>query len=113
MLRQCVIIFGCLAVAEFIVHIFEIKFPAPLIGMFLLTFLLVTKIVKLEWVKGFADFLLAYMGLFFVPPGVALMLYLDIIEAQLLPIVAATVLSTLFVLVATGWVYQLTRGGKK
>ena len=58
------------------------------------------------------DFLIANMGLFFVPPGVALMLYLDIIEAQLLPIVAATVISTLLVFVSTGWVYQLIRRHK-
>ncbi len=112
MLRQCAIIFGCLAVAEFFVHLFDINFPAPLIGMLLLTVLLKVKIIKLEWVKGFADFLIANMGLFFVPPGVALMLYLDIIEAQLLPIVAATIISTLLVLVSTGWVYQLIRGRK-
>ncbi len=112
MLRQCAIIFGCLAVGEFVVHAFDIHFPAPLIGMFLLTFLLMTRIVKLEWVKGLGDFLMAHMGLFFVPPGVALMLYLDIIEAQLVPIVAATVLSTLLVLVSTGWVYQLIRRKK-
>ncbi len=109
MIRQCAIIFGCLAIAEFIVHVFNIQFPAPLIGMLLLTVLLKVKVVKLEWVKGFADFLIANMGLFFVPPGVALMLYLDIIEAQLLPIVVATVVSTLFVLVSTGWVYQFLR----
>lgn len=109
MIRQCAIIFSCLAIAEFIVHVFNIQFPAPLIGMLLLTVLLKVKVVKLEWVKGFADFLIANMGLFFVPPGVALMLYLDIIEAQLLPIVVATVVSTLFVLVSTGWVYQFLR----
>ena len=111
-LRQCAIIFGCLAVAEGFVHLFDINFPAPLIGMLLLTVLLKVRVIKLEWVKGFSDFLIAHMGLFFVPPGVALMLYLDIIEAQLLPIVAATVISTLLVLVSTGWVYQLIRGRK-
>ena len=112
LLRQCAVIFGCLAVAELFVHLCNINFPAPLIGMLLLTVLLKVKVIKLEWVKGFADFLIAHMGLFFVPPGVALMLYLDIIEAQLLPIVAATVISTILVLISTGWVYQLIRGRK-
>lgn len=37
------------------------------------------------------------------------MLYFDIIAAQFWPIVVATLVSTLLVLVITGWVHQLTR----
>ena len=44
-----------------------------------------------------------------MPPGVALMLYLGIIQAQLIPIVAATLISMLLVLTATGWTYQIIR----
>ena len=44
-----------------------------------------------------------------MPPGVALMLYFDIIQAQFWPIVIASVVSTLLVIVVTGWVHQLTR----
>ena len=56
-----------------------------------------------------SDFLVANLGFFFVPPGVALMLYFDIIRAEFWPIVTATVVSTLLVLVVTGWVHQLSR----
>ena len=41
-----------------------------------------------------------------MPPGVALMLYFDLIKAELLPIVVATVVSTVLVLVVTGWTHQ-------
>ena len=37
------------------------------------------------------------------------MLYFDVIEAQFWPIVIATVVSTVLVLVVTGWVHQLVR----
>jgi holin-like protein len=37
------------------------------------------------------------------------MLYFDLIEAQLGPIVVATVVSTVVVLVVTGWVHQWMR----
>ena len=37
------------------------------------------------------------------------MLYFDIIRAEFWPIVTATVISTLLVLVVTGWVHQLAR----
>lgn len=109
MLRQCSIIFICLALAELIVHATGIKFPSSLIGMLLLTLSLKFGLVKLEWVKDISDFLLANLGLFFVPPGVALMLYFGLIEAELLPIVAATLISIVAVLAVTGWTYQAVR----
>jgi len=109
MLRQCTIIFVCLALAELIVHVTGIKFPSSLLGMLILTLSLKFGLVKLEWVKGISDFLLGNLGLFFVPPGVALMLYFGLIEAELLPIVAATLISTVLVLIATAWTYKAVR----
>lgn len=105
--RQFFIIFGCLALGEAIVWATGIKLPSSIIGMLLLTLFLHLKWVRLEWVEQLSGFLIANLGFFFVPPGVALMLYLDIIEAQLLPIVGATVISTLLVLVTTGQMHQL------
>ena len=106
MFRQLAIIIGCLAVGEFIVWLTGVCVPSSILGMLLLTALLKAGIVKL---RGLTDFLIANLGFFFVPPGVALMLYFDIIRAELLPIVVATVLSTILVLVTTGWVHVLTR----
>ena len=115
MIRQCTIIFGCLAVGELIVWLTGISIPSSIIGMLLLTALLQMKVVKLEWVKGMSDFLISNLGFFFVPPGVALMLYFDIIKAELLPIVVATVISTVLVMITTGWTDQYLRklGNKK
>ena len=109
MVRQCFILFGCLALGEIIVSATGVKLPASIIGMLILTLLLKVKVVKLEWVRGLTDFLIANLGFFFVPPGVALMLYFDIIEAQLVPIVVASAVSTVIVLVITGWVHQIMR----
>ena len=109
MIRQCTIIFGCLAVGELIVWLTGISIPSSIIGMLLLTALLQMKVFKLEWVKGMSDFLISNLGFFFVPPGVALMLYFDIIKAELLPIVLATVISTMLVIITTGWTDQYLR----
>ena len=106
MIRQCFIIFGCLAVGELIVWLTGIAIPSSIIGMLLLAALLQTKVVKEECVKGMSDCLISNMGFFFVPPGVALMLYLDIIKAEFIPIVVATVVSTILVLIVTGWTHQ-------
>ena len=109
MIRQCTIIFGCLAVGELIVWLTGISIPSSIIGMLLLTALLQMKVVRLEWVRGMSDFLISNLGFFFVPPGVALMLYFDIIKAELLPIVVATVISTMLVMITTGWTDQYLR----
>ena len=109
MFRQLAIIIGCLAVGEFIVWLTGITIPSSILGMLLLTFLLKVKVIKLEWVETISNFLVKNMGFFFVPPGVALMLYFDIIKAEIGPIVFATALITILVLVITGWTHILTR----
>ena len=109
MIRQCAILFGCLALGELVVYLTGVKLPSSIIGMLLLTLFLKLKWIKLEWVQGLSNFLVANLGFFFVPPGVALMLYFDIIQAHFWPILIASVVSTLLVLVVTGWVHQLTR----
>ena len=109
MIRQCAVLFGCLALGELLVSVTGVKLPSSIIGMLLLAFFLKVGWVKLNWVQGLSDFLVANLGFFFVPSGVALMLYFDIIEAQFWPIVVASVVSTLLVLVVTGWVHQIIR----
>ena len=109
MIRQCAILFGCLALGELVVWLTGVKLPSSIIGMLSLTLFLKLGWIKLQWVQGMSDFLVAHLGFFFVPPGVALMLYFDIIRAEFWPIVTATVVSTLLVLVVTGWVHQLAR----
>ena len=106
---QCAIIFGCLALGELIVWATGIKLPSSIIGMLLLTLFLQLKWIKLRWVEGISNFLVKNLGFFFVPPGVALMLYLDIIKAQLIPILVASIVSMIIVIVVTGWIHQLVR----
>lgn len=112
MIRQCAILFGCLALGELIVYFTGIKLPSSIIGMLLLTLFLKLGWIKLQWVQGLSDFLVANLGFFFVPPGVALMLYFDVIAAEFWPIVVATVVSTILVLSVTGWVHQIVRKSK-
>ena len=107
MARQFFIIFGCLAIGEFIVWLTDIKLPSSIIGMLALTALLKFNIVELSWVQKLSEFLISNLGFFFVPPGVAIMLYLDLIQKEFIPIIMATVISTISVLIATGQAHQL------
>lgn len=103
---QFFIIFGCLALGELIVWATGIKFPSSIIGMLLLTLFLKLGWIKLGWIKQLSDMLIANLGFFFVPPGVALMLYIDLIKAEFLPIALATLVSTILVLIVTGQMHQ-------
>ena len=97
---------------ELIVRLTGVKLPASIIGMLILTLLLKLKVIKLEWVRGLTDFLIANLGFFFVPPGVALMLYFDLIKAEIVPIALATLLSTIIVLLITGQTHQAVSKGE-
>lgn len=107
MIRQLAILFGCLALGELIIWLTGIPLPSSILGMLILTLLLKLKIIRLEWVKTISDFLVANIGFFFVPPGVAIMLYFDIIKAEFWPILISTAISTVIVLAVTGWVHQI------
>lgn len=113
MIRQCVIIFGCLAIGELIVFLTGIKLPACIIGMLLLTLFLELGWVKVSWVKDISAFLVKNMAVFFVPPGVGIMLYFDMIKVSFWPIIVATLGSTVIVLAVTGWTHQWLRKKKK
>lgn len=77
------------------------------IGMLLLFLALNLKIVKAETVRPAARFLLGAMALFFVPFGVGLMVSYRTILDNLWAIVVSGVVSTMLVLLTTGWLFQL------
>ncbi|MFS1772587.1 CidA/LrgA family protein [Prevotella histicola] len=83
---QFFVIFGCLALGEFVVWATGIKLPSSIIGMLFLTFFLKVGWVKLSWIEKLSQLLIANLGFFFVPPGVALILYLDVIQREWFPI---------------------------
>ncbi|MDO5607741.1 MAG: CidA/LrgA family protein [Capnocytophaga sp.] len=109
LIRYCAIIFGCLALGEGIVYLTHVPFPPSVIGMLFLTLFLHLGWIKLHWVKAMSDILVANLGLFFVPPSVAIMLYFDLIAANFWSIMIAVIVSTIAVVIATGHVYQFLR----
>jgi len=88
--------------------------PGNVAGMILLLLAFSSGLVKLEWVKEASDLLLTHMALFFVPAGVGVMVYFDMLKQEWLPIVSATVLSTFAVMAVTGWTgaWLEKRGGE-
>lgn len=94
-------------VGEALVGLLGIPIPGSVGGMALLLVALGARVVRLDWVEGAADGLLAVLALLFVPPGVGLVLYLELLREEWLPIAAATLVGAFAVLTVTGWVTQL------
>jgi holin-like protein len=80
--------------------------PGSVIGMLLLAGTLRMQIVRPPALLPTADLLLRYMALFFVPPGVGLLLYFDLLAREWFPIVTATVVSTAAVLCTVALLQQ-------
>ena len=76
--------------------------PGNVLGMVLLLIALARRWVKVEWIEEAAEFLLANLALFFVPAGVGVMMYFDLIAGEWLPIILATFISTFVVMAVTG-----------
>lgn len=77
--------------------------PGNVIGMGLLLLALATGVVRLAWVQEAAELLLSHLALFFVPAGVGVMVYFELIGREWLPILVSMFLSTFVVMAVTGW----------
>lgn len=76
--------------------------PGNVLGMVLLLIALARRWVKVEWIEEAAEFLLENLALFFVPAGVGVMVYFDLIAGEWLAISVATFVSTFVVMAVTG-----------
>jgi len=106
MFKGLVILFLFLLLGEGISLLLELPIPGNVIGMVLLTCSLQMRWIKLEDVKPAADGLLETIALLFVPPGVGLMLYFELIKQEWLVIIIANLVSTIAVLVVVGTLQQ-------
>lgn len=110
MIRGFAVLVALQFVGEWICRTTGVPIPGNVVGMGLLLVLLRLEWVKLEWVKEAAELLLSHLALFFVPAGVGIMVYFDLVAAQWLPISLSLVLSTFVVMAVTGWTDRLLAG---
>lgn len=96
----------CLA-GEWVAALLPVAFPASVISMVLLMLLLLSGVVKESRISTLSGFLVANMGLFFIPALVGTMEYAQLLGSQLLPFLAVTFLTTPVVYLVTAWTVQL------
>ncbi|MBQ2283519.1 MAG: CidA/LrgA family protein [Agathobacter sp.] len=112
-LRQFLLILIFAFLGELLRFLIPLSIPGSIYGLVLLFIALMTGIVKLPQVKEASKFLIEIMPLVFIPAGVKLLTSWGVLQPILLPVAVITVVSTVVVMVVSGWVTQLVirRGG--
>ncbi len=100
------IVFLCLFAGRIISTYLTPTVPGSIWGMIILTLLLELGAFKKNHVEPFSNLLLKNMALFFVPPGVGVILYFDLIKREIFPVLISAAFSTLLVMFVTGHVFQ-------
>jgi len=112
--REAIIILGIYLLGEFISQVLSLPIPGNILGMIILLFLLLTKVVKLEQIETTANFLLDHLAFFFIPAGVGLMTSVNIIKDSWLKLIVVCIATTIIIIASTGLIVQyITRKNNK
>ena len=95
-------------------NLLPLPVPASVYGLVIMLVALLTGILKLDQVKGAADFLVEIMPVMFVPAGAGLITAWSSLKPICVPVLIMTFISTVIVMVVTGKVTQgVIRMGKR
>jgi len=106
MLNGMAILLFCQLIGEVIVRLLSWPMPGPVLGMLLLLGALMLRKRSSHDLDLTADGLLKYLALLFVPAGVGVMVYLDIIGKAWVVLAVTLMGSIIVTLVATGLTMQ-------
>lgn len=93
-------------IGEVLHKVIPLPVPASIYGLVLMFCALKFKIMPLQEVEVFSDFLLEIMPLLFIPSTVGLIVAWPIIQKHWLPILIITLLGTTFIFFVVGHVTQ-------
>ena len=100
---QIGIIFALCWVSEIVENLLPFAFPASVIGMLLLFVLLIFGILKVEHIREKSDFLLSNMAFFFIPAGVSIINYFDVLAGNVGKLLLICLFTTILTFAVTAW----------
>ncbi|MGV3244842.1 antiholin-like murein hydrolase modulator LrgA [Staphylococcus sp. 11261D007BR] len=106
-LHQVLVMSLILFVSKIIESFMPIPMPASVIGLVLLFVLLCTGVVKLGQVETVGTALTNNIGFLFVPAGISVVNSLGILSQSPFLIIALIIISTLLLLICTGFISQM------
>ena len=114
---QFMIILMFSLVGEIISTVFKLPVPGSIIGLILLFIALELKLVRLRHIYTVGQFLLNNMTILFLPAGVGIMQYFNVIIPNILPIliitVGALILNLLTIAFVVSWIKNHFEGDYK
>lgn len=107
-IKQIGIIFILCWMSQIIEYLLPFDFPASVIGIILLLTCLLTGILRIEHIQEKSDFLLSNMAFFFIPAGVSMVNYLDILSSNLWQIFLICSVTTVLTFLVTAYSIKFT-----
>lgn len=82
---------------------FHLFIPGSVVGLLLLFFCLLFRMIRLEWIEAGADFMMKHLIIFFIPSTVGLMVYFHVLTGKGLWLIVITIVSTILVMIVSGF----------
>ena len=105
---QVIALVGVCLLGNWLSQAMQLHFPGSIIGIFILLFLLKTRLIRLEWIERGADFLIKNLMLFFVPSAVGIMEYKQMVVTEGLRVELIILCGTFIVMLFTGKLTEYT-----
>lgn len=93
-------------VGTWLKDLFNLSVPGSVVGLLLLFILLMTNVIKLEWIEDGAQFLISNLVFFFIPATVGVMNYFDLFKGKGILLILVILISTILVMGISGLVSQ-------
>ncbi len=106
-LKQFSIILAISLAGEILNYLIPLRIPASIYGIVILFTLLSTHVISVDDVKEVGKFLIEIITVMFIPAVVKLMDFWDHLYGSIIAYSVIVVVSTVFVMVVSGWVTQL------
>lgn len=102
-ITQVGIIFGVCWAAQIVEQALPFAFPASVIGMILMFLLLAFRVLKVDHIREKSDFLLGNMAFFFIPAGVIIINYFDVLKDWVFQLIFICIVTTVITFVVTAY----------
>lgn len=106
MLHSLLLLLAGQLLGQIVADLFGLPVPGPVLGFAIMFLLLIARPPLAAALAPAADGLLRHLGLLFVPAGVGIILYFDLLRAEWLPLVVSVVVSTLIGMAATALIFD-------
>jgi holin-like protein len=98
-------IFCFVVLGRVVSMLLPVEFPSSIIGLLLLFFALSSGLLKQKYVEKICGQLNRHIGILFVPAGVALMGYFELIQQNILALIMAGLVGTVAIFFTVGHTY--------